>query len=133
MIPFFTLASVAFRGYRMAKMNIDRAQVVASGPPIGSPEYFDLRTNAPLVESKKFVSGTKHDHLHEVELKDSYRVLSRSYDLNLSQSPRAPSLTSRVKTGGNFSAIPKGYFYTKKKGVPCAPGFKLIGNKCVKQ
>ena len=133
MIPFFTLASVVFRGYRMAKMNLDRAQVVASGPPIGSPEYFDLRTNAPLVESTVSSRGTKNNHLHEVESKDSYRVLSRSYDLNLSQSPRAPSLTSRVKTGGNFSVIPKGYFYTKKKGVPCAPGFKLIGNKCVKQ
>jgi hypothetical protein len=132
MIPFFTLASVAFRGYRMAKMNIDRSQTIATGPPIGSPEYFDLRSNAPLVESS-VPPGTKNNHLHEVESKDSYRVLSRSYDLNLSQSPRAPSLTSRVKTGGKFSAIPKGYFYTKKKGVSCAPGFKLIGNKCVKQ
>lgn len=35
--------------------------------------------------------------------------------------------------GNKLSKLPKGYFYTKKKGERCAHGFKHIGNKCVKQ
>jgi hypothetical protein len=41
------------------------------------------------------------------------------------KSRRDSSLTSKSKTRGKqLSNLPKGYFYTKKKGEPCAPGFK---------
>ncbi len=41
------------------------------------------------------------------------------------KSRRDSSLTSKSKTRGKqLSNLPEGYFYTKKKGVPCAPGFK---------
>lgn len=44
---------------------------------------------------------------------------------DLSQSRLGRSLTSKPKIRGKqLSILPKGYFYTKKKGVPCAPGFK---------
>lgn len=46
------------------------------------------------------------------------------------------SLTSKSKTRGKqLSKLPKGYFYTKKKGVPCIPGFKYHRDSgmCIKQ
>jgi hypothetical protein len=46
------------------------------------------------------------------------------------------SLTSKSKTRGNqLSNLPKGYFYTKKKGEPCAPGFKYHRDSgmCIKK
>ena len=131
--------------YYLAKKVMLRAHVVASGPDIGSPEYHDLRSNAPLVESN-VPSGTKYNHLHEVESKDSYRTFSRSYDLNLSQSPRAHSLSSRVKTGGktnSYHQLEKGGYYVSKRRSwkkghnPCSKGYKIqrINNAwwCVKQ
>ena len=44
------------------------------------------------------------------------------------QSPRAPSLTSRVKTGGNKK---RPNVYTPKKGQRCKAGYTNIDGKCV--
>ena len=64
---------------------------------------------------------------------------------DLSQSPRAPSLTSRVKTGGKnpYHQLEKGGYYVsktrswKKGHNPCSKGYKIqrINNAwwCVKQ
>ena len=138
MIPFFTLASVLYRGYRTAKMNLQRANIVASGPPIGSPGYLDLRANVPTSLAPTIVPpGTKYNHLHEVESKDSYRSFARSIDSRYSQSPRAQSLSSRVKTGGKKIKFPKQY--KPLRGMKCRRGYKFVSvpgsevGMCVKQ
>ena len=131
MLPFYTIASVIYRAISTAKINLGRAKIVANGPDIGSPEYMELRSIDNNNNGSENPPARGIHHGSNPSREKSYRSLVR-YSSNY-QSPRAQSLTSRVKTGGKFSAIPKGYFYTKKKGVLCAPGFKLIGNKCVKQ
>jgi len=64
----------------------------------------------------------------------AYRHIKQS--LASSSSPSQQNGGAKGKKspyGKKLSKLPKGYYYTKKKGEQCAHGFKHIGNRCVKQ
>jgi hypothetical protein len=139
MLPLYTIASVVYRAISTAKINLGRAKIVANGPDIGSPEYMELRS----IDNNNYGSENPPSrgihHGSNPSREKSYRSLVR-YSSNY-QSPRAQSLSSRVKTGGKKhsyrpSATRYLSFYEGGSNRPvCRKGYRfdMKSGMCVKQ
>lgn len=91
---------------------------VEIGPQISGYNRMRITTKYLDMTSRKPASA-----YHGLLANKDYKVSSSNPAL---QSPRAPSLTSRVKTGGKSKDS-----YKPKKGVRCAPGFVRLKGMCV--